>query len=56
MKRYVIEFANDCIKACERSGRQDLVERLERARNAYITGIMLNMDAMKTIIRIMEEE
>lgn len=56
MKRYVVEFANDCIKFCEKSGRQDLVERLDRVRNAYIAGIMLNMDAMKAIIRIMEEE
>lgn len=56
MRQYVIEFAKDCIKACKNSCRYDSAYRIDKIAKAYVNGYILNLDAMKAIIRIMEEE
>ena len=54
MKRYVIECANSFIHDCEKTGTKDQVDGLNRVRNAYICGIVTEVEALKKLIEIVE--
>ena len=52
MKRYVVEFANDVEKNVPEERLSDVLQ----VRNAYIIGWITEFEAMKALIKIVEEE
>lgn len=48
-KRYIIEMCNNYAKRNEAAGNMEIVERIEKTRNAYISAMLTEDEVIKEI-------
>ena len=52
IKRYVIEYANDCITLLEKANANEKIRAIDRIVNQCQYGYISNMEAVKAITEI----
>lgn len=56
IKRYVIEYANDCFTLLEKANKTDKWTHISRIVTSCEYGYISNFEAVKKITEIMEED
>lgn len=55
IKRYVIEYANDCLKLLENTNKFETMRKIDRIVHSCNYGYISNMEAIKAITDLMNE-
>lgn len=56
IKRYVIEYANDCFTSLEKANKIKDMQKISRIVTSCEYGYISNFEAVKKITEIMEED